>query len=352
MTAETIEISVKGKWLTVPAIGIEGKKIVVKGRFLRTATVEGEEWMETELQDPELCSAVLKQQTSPNLRADILTFSQKVPDTQPKYSYPMDWESVAAASTFSYDDWWKGLPQETRKNVRKSQKSGVVVSVKELDDELIRGIVDVNNESPFRQGVPFVHYGKTFEQVKKDQSSHLDRSDFICAYLGSELVGFMKIVRRGNIASILQFLPKFSHQDKKIGNALIAKGIEVCESKGIAYLTYGLFNYGNKPDNPLRDFKIRNGFREVLVPKYYVPLNRKGAVCIRLGIHRDLIGILPPRVISLIVDVRSRWYRLKQRTSRCSSTLERPNRYRQMERSIPPAGSNISSSSSSNIKSL
>ena len=77
---------------------------------------------------------------------------------------------------------------------RKSVAS--LLSVKDFNDDLIRGIVEVNNDSPVRQGRRFPHYGKTFDQVKKDHSSFLDRSDFICAYLGNEFIGFLKIVYR------------------------------------------------------------------------------------------------------------------------------------------------------------
>jgi len=58
--------------------------------------------------------------------------------------------------------WWDKLPQETRKNVRRSQKRGVLVTVKEFGDDLIRGLMELNNDSPERQGRPNTHHGKTF----------------------------------------------------------------------------------------------------------------------------------------------------------------------------------------------
>ena len=57
---------------------------------------------------------------------------------------------------------------------------------------------------------------------------------------------------------------------------LIAKAVGICETQGISYITYGLYNYGNKRDSPLREFKIRNGFEEILVPRFFVPLTRGG----------------------------------------------------------------------------
>ena len=93
---------------------------------------------------------------------------------------------------------------------------------------MVRGIVEINNESPLRQGRRFPHFGKSFEEVKKDYSSFLDRSDFICANHGAELIGILKVVYRGDIASILQLLVKSRHQDKRPANALLAKAMEIC----------------------------------------------------------------------------------------------------------------------------
>jgi hypothetical protein len=259
----------------------------------------------------------------------------------PKYSYPMKLESVAVARTANFKDWWEKLPQETRKNVRRSQKRGVVVAVKEFGDEVLRDIVALNNDCPMRQGRPNMHYGKSLEQVKKDYSSFLDRSDLIGAYAGEELIGLVKVVYRGKIASILQCMPNPKHSDKRPANALIAKTVELCEAKGISHLTYGMFHYGNKGDNPLLEFKIRNGFEEMLAPRYYAPLTKWGALCISLNLQQGLLGIVPEKVIHLGIGARAKWYDLvtRRRMSRCSSIAERSNRNRQMECSNPPAGS-------------
>ncbi len=303
-----IEISVKGRWTTVPALSVDGKHIIVSGKWIKKGIVAAEEWLETEVEHPELCVKKLREQRSGPLRADIFTFAQKRPGTTPKHDYPVEMDSIAAIRIASFKDWWEKLPQEGRKNVRRSEKRGVVVTVRNLDDDLIRGIVGVNNDSPVRQGRPYVHYGKSFEQVKKDQSSHLERSVFICAYLGDELIGFMKVVCRGEVASILQMLPKASHQDKRPANALLSKAVEVCEARGISYLTYGLFNYGNNRDNSLKEFKTRNGFEEMLTPRFYVPLTAWGRVSMAMKLHRGLAGVLPPNVIKLAVRARAKWY--------------------------------------------
>jgi hypothetical protein len=336
-----IEISVKGRWMSVPAFSLAGNTIIVTGSWLKLAVVHDEQWLENALEDPELCVRLLKEQVSHGLRADIFTFAQPPPDTAPKYSYYMNRDSLAAIRLTRFKDWWENLPQESRKNVRRSQKRGVVVSVKEFDDDVISGIVEINNESPFRQGRRFTHYGKSCDQVKKDHSAFLDRCDFICAHVGDELIGFLKLVYRGQVASVLQLLSKASHHDKKPANALIAKAVELCEAKRVSCLTYGMFNYGNKRDSSIREFKIRNGFEEILVPRFYVPLTLKGKIALKLNLHRGLLEILPEDVIRLAVGLRTKVLHVRQSISRCSSMLERPNSDRQTGCSNPPAGSNF-----------
>jgi hypothetical protein len=319
MTGSSIEISVKGKWIRVPALHVGGYSIIVKGKWLKTAVIEAEEWLETETVSPETCIRRLKEQGSGRLHADAFTFSQKIPALVPRYPYPLTWESYAFVRVASFNEWWTKLPQETRKNVRRAQKRGVTVSVKELDASLVHGLISLNNDSPIRQGKRFTHYGKTCEQVKKDQMSFLDRSDYICAYVGEELIGVLKLVYQGDSASILTLLSKPSHAEKRPSNALLAKAVELCEAKGISYLVYGKLNYGNKRESSLRDFKIRNGFEEILLPRYYVPLTPWGALCVKLGFHRGLLGILPPSAIAVAVSVRAKSYKLWRVISRCSS---------------------------------
>jgi hypothetical protein len=310
-TQKNIEIAIKGKWFAVPALEINGKDIIVRGKWIRIARVESEEWLESELEDPQRCVEVLKQQRSADLRADILSFTQKLPAVRPKYQYPLEWESIAAVRLTTFKEWWEGLPQETRKNVRRAQKRGVVVQVRNLDDDLIRDLQILNNDSPVRQGKVFTHYGKTLDQVKKDQEAFLDRCDYICGYHETELIGVVKLIYRGDVASILTFLPKASHHDKRPANAIIAKVVELCVEKGITHLIFGKFNYGNKKHTPLREFKIRNGFEEILTPRYYVPLTVKGAISVRLKLHRGLLGLLPHSVITLLVNARSKLYTFK-----------------------------------------
>jgi hypothetical protein len=340
MAGDSVEISVRGNWTRVPALSVGENTIIITGRYVRMAAVHDEDWSESELKDPAACVRLLKDPESGRPLADIFTFTQKLPATEPRYAYAREWESIAAVRLATFRGWWEALPQETRKNVRRSKKRGVVVRLSEFDEDLVRSIIEVNNDSPVRQGRRFPHYGKSLDQVKRDYSGFLDRSDFIAAYAGSELIGFLKLVYRGDIASVLQLLVKARHSDKRPANALIAKAIELCEAKRVQYLTYAKFNYGNKRHDSLAQFKTRNGFKEILMPRYYVPLTRWGAFCMKAKLHRGALGNLPGPVIDVGLAVRAKWYDVWQSTSRCSSTVEQPYRNRPTERSTPPAGSN------------
>jgi hypothetical protein len=311
IAGNSIEISVRGKWIKVPAIHVSGKNVVITGRWIKMASIHDEDWLESELENPESCINRLKEHESKEMKADIFTFAQRLPDTKPRYHYPIEWDNVAAIPLNSYEDWWENrLPQETRKNVRRSAKRGVVIRVTELNDDLIRGIMEINNESVMRQGRLFTHYGKDFDTVKRDYSSFLERSEFIGAYCGDEIIGLIRVVYLGKVASILELLTKASHYDKRPANALIAKAVELCVKKGMSFLTYGNYHYGNKRKSPLIDFKNRNGFEECLIPRFYVPLTVKGKVCIEFKLHRDLMGLLPEALIYPLLSLRRLWYKL------------------------------------------
>ena len=311
-TVSTVEVSTKGKWTTRPALRIGGHTVVANGRFVRTAAVHDAFWQERALEDPASLIAQLKIDAPRHLKADLFTFSQRLPDTTPRHSYFMEWDNVAAIRVDDPKQWWESLPQEARKNVRRSAKRGVEIRVAEFNDDLIRGIAAINNESPMRQGRPFDHYGKDLDAVRKDYSSFLDRAKFIGAYVGDELVGLVQLIYMGDTATILELLSKSSHYDKRPANALIAKAVEVCAADGLTFLTYGKFTYGNKgADNPLTEFKRRNGFEEVRLPRYYVPLTPVGRIVVACRLHRGALGILPQRAISSLLNLRGMWYRLR-----------------------------------------
>jgi len=311
--AQAMDVSVRGRWVKRPAATINGQTIVVRGKRIRIASLHDEDWTATGVINPAECIQILKDGRA-GVHADIFCFSQKVPDNQPHYDYPMELRSLAVANVASVEDWWRKVSHGTRCNIKQAKKRGVEVRLHEFNDDLVRGIMSIQNENPIRQGRRFYHYGKTFDEVKRDHGSYLDSCDFICAYHGGELLGFLKLVFCGNAASIMQINSKAQHQTLRPTNALLEKAAEICASKGVEYLIYGEFNLWNKRTSTLRDFKLRNGFEEMLVPTYYVPLTAWGSFCVRTRLYRGVLGVLPTSAINVALNLRRKWYELESKT--------------------------------------
>jgi hypothetical protein len=323
MTINYAEVRVRGKDIRVPAIQIDGRTVVVTGSWLKIASFRDEELVEGELV-PEPASFIATLQAR-GLHADILNFPQAIDASTPKFKYPFDWDNVAAADTRNFEQWWEQLPQETRKNARRAAKRGVAIQIATLDDKFVKGIKGIYDESPVRQGMRFWHYGKGLERIRLENETYPDRSDFIGAYYDGELIGFMKWVYVGKVARIMQILSMSSHYDNRPMNAMIAKAVEICHQKGTQYLVYSKFTFGNKSVSQLSDFKRRNGFIKMEYPRYYVPLTLKGRLSVRLGVHRGIIGMLPPRSIAFFWTVRANVNQLVARLWRKRRAARQPD---------------------------
>ena len=214
MTSATVDVSVKGKIIKMRAFELDGKTYVVSGRWLKFAAVYDEEWTEGEPGDLVLSIAQLKARPA-RPRADIFTFVQKLPDTTPQYAFPVVLESVAAIRMNGYEEWLRCLSRQARQDLTRAAKRGVVVRTAEFDDDFVKGIVGIYNESSIRQGRLFWHYGKAFDAVKEENATYLSRSVFLGAYLASELIGFVKIVRVGKLAVMMQIVSESSHPGQK-----------------------------------------------------------------------------------------------------------------------------------------
>jgi hypothetical protein len=296
------EVEFKGRRLVLPSVQIEKRTVVKTGRLLKVATVRHEELVEGDtIADPESFVSQLKKS---RLGADFFTFAQRLPDVTARYSYLTDWENVAAIPIISYAHWWKECAAYSiRKAVNRAKKLGVVARVVEFDDEFVEATCPIYNEIPVRQGKAFWHYGKDFQTIKYSLATYLERSIFIGAYYQDELIGFMKITWVGTTGTITQILSKKEHFDKRPNNALIAKAIEVCEAEGKSHFIYGSFVYYD-PDSSLTEFKRRNGFEAIQLPRYYIPLTLKGRVALKLGLHRGVARNTPKPVLRLFLKVR------------------------------------------------
>jgi hypothetical protein len=208
----------------------------------------------------------------------------------------------------SFKEWWENrLPQETRKNVRRAGRRGVTAKVVPLDDHLVNGVHRIYNETPVRGGRFFWHFGKDVETIRQGLVTYLDRCDFIGAYCGDELIGFIKMVYVDDLATLMHIIAMNAHHDKRPMNALIAKAVELCEQKGISYLVYGQFIYGKNDQSSFVEFKRRNGFEQVNYPRYYIPLTWKGEVFVRFHLYREFSSFVPKPLLQPLLHFRE-WY--------------------------------------------
>lgn len=286
---------------------IDGYRIKVVGRIVKTARLENE-WLDCIAEPGRFIGELKRARTG----ADCLTFRQQIGENQPSYRYPMEWEHFAAIPVVSYEHWLNSqINSGAKRAIKKAFKKGVEVKVVPLDDEFVRGVSAVVNETPIRQGRPYAHYGKSREWVRAELSKDAARCDFIGAYLGGEMIGFIQLGHGKGYAVPFGMVSMIRHRDKSPQNALLAKSVEVCAEKGVRYLLYGNWTSGG-----LNEFKQNNGCIQISVPRYHLPLSFKGRVAGSLRLHRGLSGIMPEGVVQYGQELRRRWYAMRFGTAK------------------------------------
>src|SRR5579859_264281 len=283
-----------------------GKEIMMRGRLIRIAQIDGDKYNFPD--DPEILIDALRKCGE---RIDLFTFLQKLPETTPKYTYPVEWDNLAVLPVSTFDNWWnhqiKSFP---RNRARQAEKKGVVLREVACDEALIQGICAIYNESPVRQGRPFPHYGMTFDTARDYARTFPDRSIFVGAFVGNSLIGFIKLVmdESRTHACLVHILSTIKHRDKAPTNALLAQAVKIGADRGISYLVYENFTYGKKQGDSLSHFKEVNGFQRMDLPRYYIPLTQLGRIAFRLGLHHRLTDHLPESLLAKLRQLRTAWY--------------------------------------------
>jgi hypothetical protein len=274
--------------------------ILLKGRAIKVATLRGEWYVDVD--DPELSAQRLR-----NLRAkpDIFSFWQRLPEVDPCHSYFMEWDNVTAIRVTTYEDWLAN--QADKRPLKKSKTKGVEVRVVPFGDELLRGISSIFNEAPIRQGKPMRHYGKTPEMLRGEYLPEVERTYFLGAFLNGEIIGFLMLVHAGSYLNISQIMSKLEHWDKSPNNALIAKAVEICAEQKVPYLVYTkYYKYQG-----VTEFKRRNGFQRINLPRYFIPITWRGKFALHFRLHKGVKGLLPDFVIGWLLALRTKWYSLR-----------------------------------------
>ncbi len=272
-------------------------EISVSGRVLKIAKLR-HEWFEY-LDDPMAFIGEIRRAHV----ADILIFLQEAHIERPSFSFRKEVASNSLLTFKSFDDWWNGLHFKARNKARKAQKSGVELRPAKLDDDFVRGVEVIYNESPLRQGRKFTHYGKNFETIKNDLSSFPECTFFIGAYHKDKLIGFMKLFEGNKILRTVHIIANFADRDKCAMDALIAKAVEIADQKKIYHL-----HYGDWAHRGLGAFRVKFGFERHDCPRYFVPLTWRGEWALKTGMHKPLRDRIPQSWIDRMVSVRKKIY--------------------------------------------
>ena len=292
---------------------VENISVKVAGRFLRTARLADEYYVP--FTDP--VTFIPKLRTT-DIRADLFTFVQELHDKTVKYDYYRELDRMAVLPLTNFDNWMnKQITFKPRNKIRKALKNGVTTNVVEFSDELLRGIMEIYNETPIRQGKRNWYYGKDMETLKREHATFLDRSQFIGAYYEGELIGFVKVTHSKHYSIIMNIVAKVAHRDKAPTNALIAKTIELVTCRNIPLLNYGVWG-----GRGLTEFKTANSFECFEVPRYYIPLTLRGWLALKLKLHHGLKGHLPSSWIDKATNVRTMWNRLRHGSTTTKAASE------------------------------
>jgi hypothetical protein len=294
-------------------INLGDRNINVENGMIRIARLDGEKFKF--LENPE---DLLGRVRKCGRRVDLFTFMQKVPETSQKYSYPMEWDNLAVLPISTFEHWWDvQIGFKARNKAKQALKKGVNLRETPFDDALVEGIWQIYNESLVRQGRRFPHYGKDVETVRREAATFPDSSIFIGAYEGERLIGFIKLVtdETGTHAGLMHIVSLLSHRDKAPTNGLVAEAVRACAKRKISYLTYSNFAYGKKQHDSLSDFKERNGFQRVDLPRYYVPLTPAGHLGLHLGLHHRMADRLPESLAAKLREFRNKWNNRKLPTT-------------------------------------
>ena len=292
---------------------VGGTEVRVQGRLVRIAQIEGDKYQF--LHDPEPLIAQLR---ACGRRIDLFTFMQRIADAKPRYSYPMEWDNLAAVPVSTFENWWtRQVDAKTRNMVRKAEKKGVDVREVPFDDAFLHGVCRVYNETPIRQGRRFRHYGKGVEDVRAEEGTFPESSVFLGAFFEGAMIGFAKVVSDSTRtqAGLMNILAMVEHRDKAPTNALVAEAVRSCVRRGIPYLVYSNFAYGKKKRDSLSDFKRNNGFEQIDLPRYYVPLTALGWTALRLRLHHKWIDRLPEPIVTRARELRNLWHARKLQAS-------------------------------------
>ena len=259
-----------------------------------------DEWFDNIDKPQEFCSRI-----KASIKGlDIFTFVQHLPDFSPLFDYYHEMEYFSVIPITNFDEWvTKQINKSAKRSFLKSIKKGVETKTIQIDEEVVKGIHAIYNETPMRQGRIYSNYGKSLSAIRSDLRDNIENSVLLGAFYEKELIGFIKLTCSDMYAVPFGMVSKLVHRDKSPQNALLAKAVEICTEKRIPYLVYGFWTPGS-----LGDFKRYNGCIKYGLPRYYIPLTTLGKIFLILKLHRGLKGMIPSGILLKLKEIKKYLY--------------------------------------------
>jgi len=215
--------------------------------------------------------------------------------------YNFEWrvETLGLLKFKSYEDWLRSLKKKQRRMLTKAKSLGVETRLRRFDEVGAEAIYSLYHEEDSRQGMKFLPFYQYSREVLRYMFLDVDSKLFVVSYLNNKLVGFLSI-RVGDEGGMIETLLTTAQRVPGVSNSLIECAVKELSSRGKRFLIYGHMGYMSDLDK----FKIHNGFRPLADRRYYVPLNHKGAVCVKMRLCLEPWDLIPKRLWTAIFSLR------------------------------------------------
>ena len=103
--------------------------LMIRGKIIKIASIQGENW--TEINFVNNYHELVKLALESNIKADIFTFAQKIPNVKPMHNFFFKFDNIAAIPLTTYQNWLNSVSSGMRKDLKRSKKHRIYVKVVE-----------------------------------------------------------------------------------------------------------------------------------------------------------------------------------------------------------------------------
>ena len=128
---------------------VRGQEVRVQGSLIRIARLEA-----TDIIFWSIRRLAVELRTM-RIRIDLFTFMQRLPETRRSTRTRWSGTTLAALPVSTFEHWWRANWVQARNKAKQAEKKGVIVREVPFDDTLVKGIWEIYNECPVRQGGGF-----------------------------------------------------------------------------------------------------------------------------------------------------------------------------------------------------